>query len=49
LETSSWQQELHFLGKLEGQMHQKDFPANDPVLVRVKEARAAIVSSAEGN
>lgn len=36
------QSELHFLDRLEGRMHQKHFPANDPVFVRVKEARAAI-------
>jgi hypothetical protein len=30
------------LDRLEGRMHQKHFPANDPVFVRVKEARAAI-------
>jgi hypothetical protein len=36
------QQELHFLDRLEGRMHQKHFPANDLVFVRVKEARAAV-------
>lgn len=36
------QRELHYLDRLEGRMHQKHFPANDPVFVRVKEARAAI-------
>lgn len=35
-------QELQFLVRLEGRMHQKHFPANDPVYDRVKKARAAI-------
>jgi hypothetical protein len=34
--------ELHFLVKLEGRMHQKHFPMNDPVFERVKSARNAI-------
>ena len=36
------QQELHFLDRLEGRMHQKHFPANDPVYERVKAAREAV-------
>lgn len=36
------QQELHYLDRLEGRMHQKHFPANDPVYLRVKQARTAI-------
>jgi hypothetical protein len=36
------QQELHDLDRFEGRMYQKHFPANDPVFVCVKEARAAI-------
>jgi hypothetical protein len=35
-------QELHYLDRLEGRMHQKHFPANDPVYDRVKKAREAI-------
>ena len=35
-------QELQFLVRLEGRMHQKHFPMNDPVFERVKTARAAI-------
>jgi hypothetical protein len=35
-------QELHYLDRLEGRMHQKHFPLNDPVFDRVKRARAAI-------
>jgi hypothetical protein len=36
------QQELHYLDRLEGRMHQKHFPADDAVYDRVKLARAAI-------
>lgn len=44
IEKHFWrvQQELHFLDRLEGRMHQKHFPANDPLYDRVKTARAAI-------
>jgi hypothetical protein len=37
-------QELQFLVKLEGRMHQKHFPMNDPVFERVKSAREAVNS-----
>ena len=36
------QAELRFLDRLEGRMHQKHFPANDPLYEQVKKARAAI-------
>ena len=36
------QQELHFLNRLEGRMHQKHFPADDLVFDRVKKARTAV-------
>jgi hypothetical protein len=36
------QQELHFLDRLEGRMHQKHFPLNDPIYDRVKKAREAV-------
>ena len=36
------QQELHFLDRLEGRMHQKHFPADDLVFDRVKKAREAV-------
>jgi len=36
------QQELHFLDRLEGRMHQKHFPENDPLYDRVKKAREAV-------
>ncbi len=36
------QAELHWLDRLEGRMHQKHFPANDPVYEAAKNARAAI-------
>ena len=36
------QVELHWLDRLEGRMHQKHFPANDPIFQAVKNARAAI-------
>ncbi len=32
------QQELHYLDRLEGRMHQKHFPANDPLYEHVKKA-----------
>jgi hypothetical protein len=35
-------QELQFLVKLEGRMHQKHFPINDSVFENVKSARNAI-------
>jgi hypothetical protein len=35
-------QELQFLVRLEGRMHQKHFPMNDPVFERVQSARNAI-------
>jgi hypothetical protein len=34
--------ELHWLDRIEGRMHQKHFPANDPVYEAVKNARTAI-------
>jgi hypothetical protein len=36
------QQELHFLDRLEGRMHQKHFPDDDLVFDRVKKAREAV-------
>lgn len=36
------QQELHFLDKLEGRMHQKHFPDNDPIYAAAKKAREAV-------
>ena len=36
------QRELHYLNRLEGRMHQKHFPQNDPVYVQVKLAQSAV-------
>jgi hypothetical protein len=36
------EQELRFLVRLEGRMHQKHFPINDPVIEGVKAARNSI-------
>lgn len=36
------QRELHFLDRLEGRMHQKHFPPNDPVYEQVIKARSAV-------
>ena len=36
------QQELHFLDRLEGRMHQKHFPTDGELYDRVKQARVTV-------